>query len=177
VRRAENYADGKGVLTVAAAGNEDYDLAHKTTDPTSPDDSTPSTRPVTGDCLSLPTELPGVVRVAALTSTNGKSSYSNYGSGVIAVAAPGDSVYSTFPGGTYGLLSGTSMATPHVVGVAALLASVHPGATPEQLRGYLARQADDLACPASDSRCTGTTKVNSFFGEGRVDAYQAVKNS
>jgi subtilisin family serine protease len=130
---------------------------------------------VTNDCLSLPTELPGVVRVAALNGSNGKSSYSNYGEGLIAVAAPGDNVYSTLPGGGYGQMSGTSMATPHVVGVAALLASVHPNATPDQLRGYLAAQADDLACPAGEDRCTGTRQVNSFFGEGRVDAAQAVK--
>lgn len=175
MRRAAAYADDHGVLTVAAAGNEDYDLAHKTTDPTSPDDSTPVERPVTDDCLSLPTELPGVVRVAALNGDNGKSSYSNYGTGVIDIAAPGDNVYSTLPGGAYGQLSGTSMATPHVVGVAALLASVHPNATPNQLRAYLASEADDLSCPASDDRCTGTEQVNSFFGEGRVDAAQAVK--
>jgi subtilisin family serine protease len=175
VRRAADYADHHGVLTVAAAGNEDYDLAHKTTDPSSPDDSTPADRPVTNSCLSLPTELPGVVRVAALNSSNGKSSYSNYGTGLIDVAAPGDSVYSTLPGGGYGQMSGTSMATPHVVGVAALLASVHPSATPDQLRGYLAQQADDLACPADDDRCTGSKQDNSFFGEGRVDAAQAVK--
>jgi subtilisin family serine protease len=175
VKRAAAYADNHGVLTVAAAGNEDYDLAHKTNDPSSPDDSTPADRPVTNDCLSLPTELPGVVRVAALNGKNGKSSYSNYGEGLITVAAPGDSVYSTLPGGGYGQMSGTSMATPHVVGVAALLASVHPNATPDQLRGYLARQADDLACPAGEDRCTGTKQLNSFFGEGRVDAAQAVQ--
>jgi subtilisin family serine protease len=94
---------------------------------------------------------------------------------VIDIAAPGDNVYSTLPGGGYGQMSGTSMATPHVVGVAALLASVHPDATPDQLRAYLAEQADDLACPASDDRCTGSKRDNSFFGEGRVDAAQAVR--
>ena len=174
IKRAVAYSENKGVLNVAAAGNKNYNLANKTTDTTSPDDSTPTTRNVTNDCLSAPTELPGVVEVAALTSSNTKSSYSNYGTGKINIAAPGDNVYSTVPGGGYQTMSGTSMASPHVAGVAALLKSVNPSATPADLRAKLAAQADDLACPASDSRCTGTTAVNSFYGEGRTDAYEAV---
>jgi subtilisin family serine protease len=173
-RRAVAYAENHGVLTVAAAGNENDNLAAKTTDTISPDDSTPVTRTVNNTCLSIPTELPGVVSVSALTSSNAKASFSSFGLNKIAVAAPGVNVFSTLPGGTYGSLSGTSMASPHVAGVAALLASVHPTATPADLRGFLAAQADDLRCPTSDSRCTGTTAFNSFFGEGRVDAFQAV---
>jgi subtilisin family serine protease len=115
-----------------------------------------------------------VVSVSAITSSNAKASFSSFGLNKIAVAAPGVNVFSTLPGGQYGTLSGTSMASPHVVGVAALLASTHPGATPADLRGFLAAQADDLRCPTGDSRCTGTTALNSFFGEGRVDAFQAV---
>jgi subtilisin family serine protease len=172
VKRAVAYAEGKGVLNVAAAGNENYNLANKTRDTTSPNDSTAVQRNITNACLSVPTELPGIVTVASITSTNGKSSFSNYGTDKISVAAPGDAVYSTVPGGGYGSKSGTSMASPHVTGVAALLKSVNPAATPAQLRQLLATQADDLAC--TDSRCSGTTAKNNFFGEGRVDALEAV---
>ncbi|MGW4207827.1 S8 family peptidase [Lentzea sp. NPDC004789] len=172
VKRAVAYAEGKGVLNVAAAGNENYNLANKTRDTTSPNDSTPVQRNVTNSCLSLPTELPGVVVVSSIGSTNRKSSFSNYGTDKISVAAPGEAVYSTIPGGKYDSFQGTSMASPHVAGVAALLKSVNPAATPAQLRQLLATQADDLAC--TDSRCSGTTAKNNFFGEGRVDALEAV---
>ncbi len=172
VKRAVAYAEGKGVLNVAAAGNENYNLANKTRDSSSPNDSTPVQRTITNSCLSVPTEVPGVVSVSAITSANGKSSYSNYGTDKVHVAAPGDSVYSTAPGGKYSSKSGTSMASPHVAGVAALLKSADPTATPAQLRALLATQADDLSC--TDSRCSGTTARNNFFGEGRVDAFAAV---
>ncbi|HEX8864666.1 MAG TPA: S8 family serine peptidase, partial [Lentzea sp.] len=146
IKRSVAYAEGKGVLTVAAAGNENYNLANKTRDTTSPNDSTPVQRNVTNSCLSMPTEAPGVVVTSAITSANGKSSYSNYGTDKISIAAPGDAVYSTVPGGKYASLQGTSMASPHVAGVAALLKSTNPTATPAQLRQLLATQADDLAC-------------------------------
>ncbi|MFF4923997.1 S8 family serine peptidase [Kitasatospora sp. NPDC001261] len=178
VKRAQEYAEGKGSLQVAAAGNANYDLANKTTDTESPNDSTKVTRTITNACIDIPTELPGVVTVAATGSGSGKASYSNFGRGVIDVAAPGGDgatgVYSTLPGGKYGTKSGTSMASPHVTGVAALIASSNPSLTPADIRARLASQANDLACPASDSRCTGTTADNSFFGEGQVDALKAV---
>ncbi|MEU3049958.1 S8 family serine peptidase [Streptomyces sp. NPDC006984] len=175
VRRAQEYAEGKGSLQVAAAGNSNIDLANKTTDTESPNDSTPVTRTITNACLDIPTELPGVVTVSAM-GTTAKASYSNYGLNVIDITAPGGDatgIYSTLPGGKYGSKSGTSMAAPHVAGVAALLASANPGITPAQLRDKLATQANDIACP-SDSRCKGTTAKNGFFGEGQVDALKAV---
>lgn len=175
LRRSIAYAEGKGVLHVAAAGNQNYDLANKTSDSTSPNDSAPGSRTISDSCLKLPGEATGVVNVSSITSANGKSGFSNYGADKIAVAAPGDSVYSTIPGGRHGVLSGTSMASPHVAGVAALLKSAHPDATPAELRAMLATHADDLAC--DDSRCSGTTERNNFFGEGRVDAYEAVSGA
>ncbi|MCB5164187.1 S8 family serine peptidase [Streptomyces bambusae] len=177
VRRAQVYAESKGSLQVAAAGNSNYDLANKTTDSESPNDSTPVTRTITNACLDIPTELPGVVTVAAMGNGNVKASYSNFGNGVIDIAAPGgdgaSGVYSTLPGGKYGNMNGTSMASPHVAGVAALIASTNPGYTPADIRTALGVQANDTACP-SDSRCTGTTTKNGFFGEGQTDALKAV---
>ncbi|MEV7414492.1 S8 family serine peptidase [Streptomyces sp. NPDC089919] len=177
VRRAQAYAEGKGSLQVAAAGNSNIDLANKTTDTESPNDSTPVTRTITNACLDIPTELPGVVTVSAMGSGNVKASYSNFGKDVIDVSAPGgdgaNGVYSTLPGGKYGTKSGTSMASPHVAGVAALIASANPAFTPADIRTALSTQANDTACP-SDSRCTGTTAKNGFFGEGQVDALKAV---
>ncbi|MFE6905959.1 S8 family peptidase [Streptomyces erythrochromogenes] len=175
VKRAQEYAEGKGSLQVAAAGNSNLDLANKTTDTESPNDSTPVTRTITNACLDIPTELPGVVTVSAM-GTTAKASYSNYGLNVVDITAPGGDttgIYSTLPGGKYGSMSGTSMASPHVAGVAALLVSTNPGITPAQLRDKLATQANDVACP-SDSRCKGTTAKNGFFGEGQVDALKAV---
>ena len=79
------------VLTVASAGNSNYDLAHKFVDATSPNDgSFPlETRTINGACLDLPAEAPGVVTVSAVGTMRLKSYYSSYGLGVVDVAAPG----------------------------------------------------------------------------------------
>jgi subtilisin family serine protease len=175
IRRAYAYATGHGVLSVAAAGNSNVDMANKTTDVGSPDDSTPVERQLNQTCLDLPTELPDVITVASTTQARAKSSFSNYGLNKIDVAAPGSSILSTLPGGGYGLMSGTSMASPHVTGIAALMKSAHPGWGPRQLEFALRYEADDTACPTTpDARCTGSTRNNSFFGQGIADALDAV---
>ena len=117
VRRAYAYATGRGVLSVAAAGNSNYDLANKTTDSGSPNDTTPAPRPMNNGCLDMPTELPGVITVASTNQAGARSSFSNFGLNKIDVAAPGRSILSTLPGGGYGTMSGTSMASPHVTGL------------------------------------------------------------
>lgn len=76
VRRAQEYAEGKGSLQVAAAGNSNYDLANKRTDSSSPNDSTPVNRTITNACIDIPTELPGVVTVAAMGNGSIKASCS-----------------------------------------------------------------------------------------------------
>ncbi|MEU4396111.1 S8 family serine peptidase [Kribbella sp. NPDC023855] len=176
VRRAVAFATKKGVLSVAAAGNSNYDLANKTTDTGSPNDTTPVTRTINNDCLDIPTELPGVLTVASTTQTKERSGFSNFGLNKIDVAAPGSRILSTIPGGKYGLKSGTSMASPHVAGVAALIKSSRPWLKPAEIEQALRVDADDQACPAVvDARCTGTTANNAFFGEGLVDALDGVK--
>ncbi|HEY0619589.1 MAG TPA: S8 family serine peptidase, partial [Kribbella sp.] len=175
VRRAVAYSDSKGVVNIAAAGNENADLAAKSADDSSPNDSTPAPRAIITDCLSLPTELPGVVSVAALDPADVKAAFSNYGTDKITLAAPGVNVYSTVPGGGYQSLDGTSMASPHVAGVAALIRSTNPKLTPAQVRDRLATQANDLPCPpTSGGQCSGTDAKNSYYGEGVVDAAEAV---
>ncbi|WP_369356229.1 S8 family serine peptidase [Streptomyces sp. cg2] len=190
VGRAAKYAQDKGVVNVAAAGNADTDLAaDKLTDTGSPNDSTPVTRTISPrTCWDVPTQLPGTVTVAATGSHGLKSGYSNYGLGQIDVAAPGGdarqvpeppakngNILSTIPGGDWAFYSGTSMASPHVAGVAALLKSAHPKASPQEIRWLLKEQADNPGCPAGDATCTGTRHVNSHFGYGIVDALKAVR--
>lgn len=177
VRRAVAYSEQRGVVSAAAAGNSAYDLANKTTDDDSPDDQPPAGlvhRTINNGCHDIPTELPGVATVSSIDINSNLSSFSNIGLGVIDVAAPGSRVLSTYPNNTYALLSGTSMASPHVAGVLALLKSAHPQATPAQLIDMLRSEADDHACPAGP-RCTGTDADNSYFGEGVADALDAVQ--
>ncbi|MFE3604778.1 S8 family peptidase [Streptomyces goshikiensis] len=198
--RATKYAERKGVLSVASAGNSNHDLASNAIeDTTSPNDTTPVPRTIDPKvCLDVPTQLPGVVTVSATGDQGFRSYYSSYGLGVVDVAAPGGDKYqvpatpdangrvlSTLPGGGYGYKQGTSMAGPHVAGVAALLKSAHPHATPSQLQAMLKAQATKAACPDKIYDGTGAlidaTTCNSkwgqtgYYGYGVVDALKAVK--
>ena len=111
---AEKY----GVLVVAAAGNDSSDIDKKPTYPASFDNDN--------------------LLVIASTSSNGSMSYfSNYGKVSVDVAAPGANIFSTVPGNKYDNMSGTSMATPTTVGVAAEILSHHPNLTYLQLKDVL----------------------------------------
>ncbi|HEX9389033.1 MAG TPA: S8 family serine peptidase, partial [Anaerolineales bacterium] len=86
----------------------------------------------------------------------------------------------TSGGGRYVWISGTSMASPHAAGVAALIRQVHPGLPQGAVAALLGSSATPLGCPANwpatDSRqCTGDLGHTSFFGAGIVNAEQAVK--
>jgi subtilisin family serine protease/subtilisin-like proprotein convertase family protein len=83
------------------------------------------------------TQADNVVTVAAANANGGLSNYSNFGATTVTLAAPGDNVLSTLPGGRYGVLSGTSMAAPMVSGAIALLWDVHPDWTYRQVLAKL----------------------------------------
>ncbi|MGH3425380.1 MAG: S8 family peptidase [Nocardioidaceae bacterium] len=174
VSRAVAYSEKHGVVSAAAAGNEADNLSDKDTDTISPDDSTPITRVVNDGCESMPSDLPGVATVSSINQDESMSGFSSYGLGSIDVAGPGSRILSTYPGGRYAYMSGTSMASPHAAGTLALLKSAHPDASPDQLLTMLRDEARDHACP-SDDRCIGMVDDNSFYGEGIVDALAAVK--
>ncbi|MFJ5556331.1 S8 family peptidase [Streptomyces sp. NPDC093250] len=200
VNRAQLYAQRKGTLHLASAGNSNHDLASDAiVDDSSPNDTTPVTRTIDpSECFDVPTQLPGIVTVSATGVHNLKSYYSTYGKGVVDIAAPGGDrryqlpdtpskdgrILSTMPNGEYAFLQGTSMASPHAAGVAALLKSKHPWASPAMLQGLLKAQANNPGCPESydqdgdgtqDATCEGGDRVNGFYGFGIVDALRAVK--
>ncbi|WP_030642639.1 MULTISPECIES: S8 family peptidase [Streptomyces] len=200
ITRASRYAERKGAVNVAAAGNESYDLASDSiTDPVSPNDGTPSDRVIDPhECYDIPTQLPGVVTVAATGAKGLKSSFSNYGLGVIDIAAPGgDStayqkpeppatsglILGPLPGGKWGYMAGTSMATPHVAGVAALIKSTHPHASAALVKALLYAEANATLCTDPydidgdgkvDAVCEGSKNYNGFYGRGTADALAAV---
>ncbi len=166
VERAIMYARKQGVTPVAALGNSDTDLANP---------------PAGNDCEVIPAEVAGVIGTMALGPNVEKARYSNYGVGQTDVAAPGGNgttgdctttVLSAFPGNSYGCISGTSMASPHSSGVAALIVSQFGSLgqggdvkmSPTKVEAYLQSTAVDL----------GLAGYDMCFGNGRIDAVRAV---
>jgi subtilisin family serine protease len=220
-RRAIKFAMSKGVTVVAAAGNQADDLTHPTQDATSPDDTNPVLRTIHNNCAVIPVEIPGVIGVSATGNLSQKSFYSSYGSGVVQVAAPGgDSilqrtaaapngrVLSTWPaalqssclrkvidpsGAVYCYLQGTSMASPHVAGLAALVQSWFGTMMPGRVQAIIDQTADPLACPdaatladyaffpavdnGAPQACTGGSGANSWYGHGQVNALSAITHA
>jgi serine protease len=152
MREAIDYAHRKGVVVVAAAGNANDNSA------------------------SYPARYPNVIAVAALDATGGKAPYSNFGAGVD-ISAPGGATMNGDPAGgilqntidpetgasVFTALQGTSMAAPHVAGVAALVKSVGVE-DPEQVAEVLKKSA----------RVMQDDELN-HFGAGQLDADAAVK--
>ncbi|MDR1740503.1 MAG: S8 family serine peptidase [Synergistaceae bacterium] len=103
-----------------------------------------------------------MVVVGAIDEDDGAASFSNYSATLVDIAAPGVGILSTLPGGGYGYKQGTSMATPHVVGVVGLMASVAPSKTAAELKSILLNNADD-----SNNPMVGTQRLSHY---GTLDA-------
>jgi thermitase len=136
---AVKYAYEKGALIVAAAGNSAWDIK------------------------AFPAGYDEVIAVTATDTSDNPASFTNFGDWV-ELAAPGVNIYSTVLNNSYAYKSGTSMACPHVSGVAALAWSQFPNATRDWVRLWLRSTADDL----------GDLGFDVHYGYGRINAEKAV---
>lgn len=151
LQAAVKRVNAAGIVQVAAAGNS------------GPADNT----------VIYPAKFPEVIAVSATDSSDNLASFSSRGPEVD-LAAPGVSIFSTYRGQTYRTLSGTSMASPHVAGTAALLLSVPAkcdtdlsgACSPTEVQSRLEATARDLGAAGKDN----------LFGAGLVDALKAVTN-
>ena len=123
---AINTAGQRGALFIASAGNSSRNT-----------DTTPS--------YPASYNLANIISVASTTRTDGLSSFSNYGATTVDLGAPGSDIYSTLPNSSYGTYSGTSMASPHVTGAAALLWSQNPTWTAQQIKNRLMSTGDSIS--------------------------------
>lgn len=138
-------ADNYGVLVIVAAGNDSTDIDRTPTYPASFDND-------------------NLLIIASTSNGGGMSYFSNYGKNSVDVAAPGSSIFSTVPGNKYESMSGTSMATPTTVGVAAEVLSHNPNLTYAQLKNVIIQSV---------------TKIDSFKNKmvsgGRIDLKRALE--
>ena len=118
--------------------------------------------------LNFP-QLTNIISVGASRSTGYKWIDSNYGKNSVHLFAPGEGIYSTLQGSTYGEMSGTSMAAPHVAGVAALLLSINPNLTVVQLKEAI---LESVTIPIIDDN---NPLEDLCITDGRLNAYNAVK--
>ncbi len=139
IRMAVEQAYRQGVLVFAASGND-------------------------GSGVPLyPAALPEVIAIGATNRYGERASFSSYGSH-LELAAPGEAIYSTLTGNRYDAWNGTSMASPHVAGLAGLLFSRNPSLTNEQVRQILEGTAQDIGAGGRDA----------YFGYGRINARAAL---
>ena len=140
---AIDYAISKGTLIVGASGNEN------------------------SSTVIYPAAYDGVLSVGSTTSSDSRSSFSNYGK-QLDVVAPGSSIYNTWQNNTYATLSGTSMASPLAAGLAGLVFNQFPSYTPLQVAEQIRVNADniDLINPG----------FAGLLGKGRINALNALTN-
>lgn len=146
LRAAVQYAAARGIPMVCATGNSNAAVA-------------------------FPARWPETVAVASVTAANVRASTSNYGPEVN-IAAPGDSIYSLNSTGGYAFKSGTSMATPHITGIMALMREVNPTMTFAQMREAIDMTARDVGAAGWDIY-TGHGVANAHLALQRArDTYQ-----
>jgi subtilisin family serine protease len=138
---AIQYAGTKGALFVTAAGNDGWNI----------DSSRYNSYPAEYN-------LDNIVVVGATTSSNAAAYWSDYGAAQVDVFAPGNGILSTLPGGRYGTMSGTSMATPYVTGAIALMLSANRTLTASQIKARLIAGSDEST--ALNNRSVSDGKVN-----------------
>lgn len=134
---AINRSAKADILMIGAAGNETINNDTNPPYPASLSTLNNAVDPATGNILETAASYDGVIAVASIQSNGAISGFSNYGATSVDIAAPGTGIYSTLPTNTYGSYDGTSMATPHVSGAAALYKSVYPTATAEEVKEAL----------------------------------------
>lgn len=147
VHNAIINAVNKNVVVVFAAGNANEDI-----------DINPQ----------YPAVYPEVIAVAALSQSDVRASFSNYGSKVD-VSAPGVNIYSSYPDDSYAYLDGTSMAAPHVAGLAALVWSRNITLNNQQIRQLIENNCDNI-----DAKNPGFVGK---LGKGRINAFRSISNA
>ena len=147
-------AANEQILFIAAAGNGGSDQVGDNNDSVA---SYPSNYDT-----SLRVGWDAVIAVAAITSTGAKSGFSNYGATTVDLGAPGSGIMSTTAFSTYSSYSGTSMATPHVTGAAALYAAANPAATGPQIRNAILSSVAPTSSLAGRTVTGGRLNVGGF---------------
>lgn len=140
LHEAVKYAYDRDIVIVAATGNDNTE------------------RP------GYPAAYPEVLSVSATDTNLGRASFSNYGD-YIDVMAPGESIASTYPDNQYAALSGTSMASPHVAALAALIRSINPTLKNTEVMDIIRNNVIDLGDKGRDK----------YFGYGQIDVYSALQ--
>ena len=140
----------RGILVIAAAGNSNSD-----------NDGIYPLYPATF-------ALDNIIAVAANDFTDTQSYYSSFGAHSVSISAPGDEILSTTPDNTYSVFSGTSMATPHVTGVAALLKAQDPTRDWKAIRNLILAGGDKLSTVAASVTQSRLNALNSLTCQGRT---------